>query len=155
VNSGYWRRTTNSTQIVECIFEEACLGGYSVINEYPVECADGYGGNLCTKCTITNTDKYEHVNNYECQKCPNPILNAIRIVGLLFFVFGFVMFIIVLNIIKTKESELSVLLRIMTNYLQLITSSISLSTNYPSLILDMFGPVQGIGGLSEAFLSFD
>jgi hypothetical protein len=56
---------------------------------------------------------------------------------------------------KTKESELSVLLRIMTNYLQLITTSMSLTTNYPSLILDIFGPAQRIGGSSEAFLSFD
>jgi hypothetical protein len=122
---------------------------------YPVECADGYAGNLCTKCTITDASKYEQVNNFECQKCPNPILNAIRIVGLLFIVFGFVMFIIVLNIMKTKESELSVLLRIMTNYLQLITTSMALSTSYPTLILDMFGPIQRVGGSSEAFLSFD
>jgi hypothetical protein len=104
---------------------------------------------------VTDNSKYEGVNNFECQKCPNAILNAIRIIGLLAIVFGFVMFIIVLNIMKTKESELSVLLRIMTNYLHLIITSISLSTSYPTLILDMFGPAQKIGGSSEAFLSFD
>jgi predicted outer membrane repeat protein len=36
VEQGFWRRTTNSTNIVECINQDACDGGYNKTSEYPV-----------------------------------------------------------------------------------------------------------------------
>jgi hypothetical protein len=36
VNPEFWRMTTNSTKIVECINKDACKGGYNPLNEYPV-----------------------------------------------------------------------------------------------------------------------
>ena len=46
LNKGYWRLNGNSTDIIECPNEEACLGGYSPHNENPVDCANGYRGYL-------------------------------------------------------------------------------------------------------------
>jgi len=65
------------------------------------------------------------------------------------------MIIIVINIKKSKESQVSVLLRIMTNYLQLVTTSLSFSTNYPKTIEDIFAAFKQVGGASNTFLSFD
>ena len=82
-------------------------------------------------------------------------MNTILVVGLCLLVFAFVMSLIVINIKKTKESELSVLLRIMTNYFQLILTSLSLSTNYPTSLISFFEIAEYFGNASDTFLSFD
>ena len=51
VNSGYWRKTTNSTIIVEWPNKNACEGGYNTTSTYPVNWAAGYKGVLCSKWT--------------------------------------------------------------------------------------------------------
>jgi len=65
------------------------------------------------------------------------------------------MILIIINVRKTQESELSVLLRILTNYLQLITTSLAMSAEYPDSFTDILIPAQRIGGSSDTFLSFD
>lgn len=70
-------------------------------------------------------------------------------------VFTFFMIIIAINVRKTKESEVSVLFKIMTNYLQLITTTMSLSTKFPKNITNMFSVFEEVGGASDTFLSFD
>jgi hypothetical protein len=37
LSKGYWRISANSTDIIECPNEDACIGGYLPSNEYPVE----------------------------------------------------------------------------------------------------------------------
>lgn len=155
VNPGYWRKTTNSTQIIECQNTEACKGGYFPTKENPVECKVGYQGNLCSECSMDNGEKYMKVGNFKCQKCPDPIMNAIRVIGVGLFVFMFFMMLIIINVMKTKESELSTLFRIMTNYLQLLTTSLSFNASFPSSMTDLFLPVKSVGSSSDTFLSFD
>ena len=70
-------------------------------------------------------------------------------------VFSFFMFTIILNVRKTEESQFSVLLRILTNYLQLITTTMSMSLSYPPTLTSIFGPITRLGGSSDTFLSFD
>ena len=65
------------------------------------------------------------------------------------------MIIIIVNVRKTVESEMSVLLRILTNYAQIITTTISFSTKFPTSLTDFLIPVKSVGDSSEAFLSFD
>jgi len=65
------------------------------------------------------------------------------------------MIIIIVNVKKTTESELSVLLRIFTNYAQLITTTMSFSTNYPTSLTNFLIPMKRVGQSSEVFLSFD
>jgi hypothetical protein len=155
VDKGFWRMDTNSTKIIECIIEDACEGGYNTTNENPVNWAEGYKGVLCTECQITDTAKYQRFNDFECQKCPNMIVNAIRVIGVLIFVFIFFMTVIIINVRKTKESEVSVLFRIMANYLQLLTTSVSFSSSFPTSLTSAFIPLKRIGGASDTFLSFD
>ena len=155
VDYGYWRNTKNSTYIAEWLYKDACKGGFSDDNEHPVNCSEGYSGILWNDCQILNGVKYERVSDYQCEKWPNPIYNGIRVIGLLLLVFIFLMVLIIINIRKTKESEMSILIRIMTNYLQLLTTSMSFNVQYPSVLLDAFSPVHHVGSSSQAFLSFD
>ena len=155
VDYGYWRNTKNSTYIAEWLYKDACKGGFSDDNEHPVNCSEGYSGILWNDCQILNGVKYERISDYQCEKWPNPIYNGIRVIGLLLLVFIFLMVLIIINIRKTKESEMSILIRIMTNYLQLLTTSMSFNVQYPSVLLDALSPVSQVGSSSQAFLSFD
>ncbi|CAI2360413.1 unnamed protein product [Moneuplotes crassus] len=165
VKSGHWRRSKNSTKIVECIVKEACQGGFVDVtkdnqtsnskNIHPVNCAEGYSGNLCSQCVVTQDAKYERINDYECQKCPEQIWNAIQVVFTLLLVLLFYITLVVINVRKTDESELSVLLRILTNYLQIITVSASMTNDYPAGLIALTVPIKLFGGSTDALLSFD
>ena len=70
-------------------------------------------------------------------------------------VLGFFIAIIYINIKKNKESQQSILLRIIANYLQLLTAAMSFNLRFPDAITDAFEPARRIGSSSEVFLSFD
>jgi len=82
-------------------------------------------------------------------------MNAIRVTGIMLIIFSFFLLLIIINVRKTEESQVSVLLRILTNYFQLISTSMSMSLSYPDSLTRIFGPLQRIGGSSDSFLSFD
>jgi predicted outer membrane repeat protein len=155
VDEGYWRRNSNSTKIVKWLNKDAWNGGYFNRQDNPTEWAKGYEGNLCSEWSITDDSKYQHVGENKCQKCPNPILNTFRVVGVWIVVFAFMMALIVINIRKTKDSKISIMMRIMTNYLQILSTSMSFSVSYPKTLTDLFVPVSRIGATSDTFLSFD
>jgi hypothetical protein len=54
VNSGYWRSSFQSENIIKCLNLKACVGGFLPVdytmdynnNSFPL-CDKGYGGNLC------------------------------------------------------------------------------------------------------------
>ena len=155
VDHGYWRNTKNSTYIAECLTKDACKGGYSDENDHPVNCSEGYSGVLWNDWQILHGVKYQRVSDYQWEKWPNSVYNGIRVIGLLLFVFTFLMILILINIRKTKESEISILLRIITNYLQILTASMSFNMQYPSELINALSPVSQVGSSSQAFLSFD
>ena len=59
VNSGYWRKSTNSTLIVEWPNIDACKGSYNTTSTYPVNWATGYQGILWAKWMKDGDIKYE------------------------------------------------------------------------------------------------
>lgn len=65
VDKGYWRSSTNSTAMIECLREEACDGGYAPEKEYPINCQSGYEGILCTDCIVADGEKYEKLADHE------------------------------------------------------------------------------------------
>ena len=155
VDSGYWRRTINSIKIVKWINPEACLGGF-VDQEYaPVNWKEGYGGDLWTEWQLSNGAKFQRVSDFGWSKWPDMINNTLRVFGVGFVVFIFISCIIILNIKKTTESQLSVLLRIFTNYIQLVSIPLSFTITYPSAISNFFSVFSEIGSSSDTFLSFD
>ncbi|CAI2374896.1 unnamed protein product [Moneuplotes crassus] len=155
VNPGYWRSSQTSEFITECLVKESCEGGFTNSTLHPVNCAEGYQGVLCSHCLVNEEVKYRKVSNAKCDKCPDIIANTFLVVGLASLVFAFIMILIVINIRKTKESQLSVLIRIMTNYFQLIFTSLSLTTNYPTSLVTFFEISEMFGNASDTFLSVD
>ena len=154
VNSGYWRKTSNSTTIIEWPNKAAWTGGYVDRELFPETCADGYSSFLWSTWVLANGTKYERTGEFEWSKWPNPIYNAIRVIGVLILAFIFLMLLIAINIRKTKESQTSILLRIFTNYLQLIAAAMSFNLRFPSSITSIFLPVNKISS-SDTFMSFD
>lgn len=155
VDYGYWRSSLNSTVAIECLRESACLGEYAPEKEFPVNCAVGYGGRLCTEWQIVDGEKFERLSGYEWSRCPDPLMNIIRISGLMILVLAFFIVLIVVGIRKRKESQQSILLRILANYLQLLTAALSFDMKFPKALTDMLYPVERVGSSSEAFLSVD
>jgi hypothetical protein len=155
VESGYWRISHESSSIVEWFREEACLGGFSSQKSHPVDCKEGYTGLLWAQCEITENDKYEKVTNFECLKWPNPVINTIRVFGLVIVVLIFFAWMIGINIKKKEESQKSILMRIMTNYLQVLSVALSFNIKYPTVFGEVFSPLEYIGAPNEVFLSFD
>lgn len=85
VNSGFWRAKYTSSEIHECLFSPACLGGtywqdYNNVT-WPTACEAGYGGNLCHACVHHDGVMYTRSNKHgkiviilniitlECLKC--------------------------------------------------------------------------------------
>lgn len=83
------------------------------------------------------------------------MLNVLRIIGLMILVAGFFVMFIIVGIKKKKESQQSILLRILTNYLQLLSATLSFNMKFPKVLTEMFYPIQKVGASSEAFLSID
>jgi hypothetical protein len=65
------------------------------------------------------------------------------------------MILIVINVRKTKESEVSVLIRILTNYMQLMATILSFAPAFPASITTTLFPSEKIGGASETLIAVD
>ena len=155
VNPGYWRKSTNSTSIFYCNYPAAWLGGFHPENEHPVEWAEGYTGYLCSEWDFVNGEKYQKVNENQWTKWSNPAINAIKFIGVILAAFLFLMILIVLTIRKKQENQTSILARIFTNYIQLISAAMTFNVKFPVTLTQIFGSVQIIGSTSDTFLSYD
>ena len=155
VDQGYWRNTTNSTKIVDCLREQSWLGGYAPQNLHPVNWAEGYGGYLWTECQIFNGTKFQPGSNFECSKCPSRIVNAIRVAGYQLLALIFLSGIIIVNIKKRKENELSILLRILTNYIQMVTAAITFNIKFPTSFNEIFSQTDKFSSADQTYFSFD
>ena len=82
-------------------------------------------------------------------------MNVIRVFGVGVAVFTYFMLIIIVNVRKTTESKMSILLRIFTNYAQIVTTTVSFSSNNPKFLTNALVPVRNVGDSSTAFMSFD
>ena len=142
VKAGYWRDQLKREEILSCYQSSACLGGFYTNLTFPVMCAEGYQGILCNDCVLNKTAGiwYMRSGKNKCSQCPNTFLNAIRIVGFIIGLLLVIYFMIWLNIWKIKESEFSILTKILTNYIQTITATISFNIEYPEVLKKVFSP---------------
>ena len=153
VNTGFWRKSTNSTMIVEWQNANACIGGYNSTSTYPVNCGTGYQGILCAKWMKDGDTKYEKVSNFQCTKWAAPIVIYIRVIGMMV---AFILVILFIIYLKRKEgNERTILMRIMTNYVQIMTTTLSYNMNLPSTISDIFTPLKFMGSGTTTVFSFD
>ena len=83
------------------------------------------------------------------------VLNAIRMTGITLAILAYLSYLIIINLRKATQSQTTTLMRILTNYLQVISTVIAFNANYPQSFSDMFSPVQIVGFASESFVSLD
>ena len=69
--------------------------------------------------------------------------------------FAYLLVLIIMTIRKKKENEASVLIKIMTNYLQLVSAAYSFNLKFPDGLIKIFGSIEIVGASSDAFFSFD
>ena len=121
VNPEYWRISTNSTTVLNCPLPSACLGGYYPQDKYPVKWETGYKGYLCSEWDIVDGVKYAKTSEIQWAKWDIGLINILKFVGVVFAAFIFLTIMIIILIRKKKENQTSILLRILTNYFQLIS----------------------------------
>ena len=155
LDDGYWRLNTNSTTLIHCPNVDACLGGYEPQNQFPVKWATGYDGYLCTQWAVLDDVKYQPLSNFQWSKWPNSAFNLIRIIGVVFLATVFLSLLIYINLRKRKENQMSILFRILTNYIHLISASMSFSVKIPTNFSDMFSQFDRVSSPDETFFSFD
>ena len=95
------------------------------------------------------------MSTYSCSKCPDPILNGFLVMAMMLVSFLYLLVLVITTIRKKKENQTSIMLKIMTNYLQLVAAAYSFNMNFPTRFLSIFGSMDIIGSSSDAFLSFD
>ena len=95
------------------------------------------------------------IGRNQCSLCPDPILNSLRIVGVLALTLCFILMLIFFNIRKQKESEVSITGKILTNYFHMVSTSLSFNIAFPKQFYQLFSPVQTMASSSDTILSFD
>jgi len=154
-NAGYWRSSQFSPVIRACPKAATCQGGE--VEGQPLNltgyCLEGYESNLCQTCKL----HYSRTGKNTCSKCPDSELNAVR---LLFIAIALVLVLAImvwstLRASTRPKAEYSILIKIMTNYLQLVTLVVGFKLRWPQKVEDAFTAQNSVGGTSEQFFSFD
>ena len=83
------------------------------------------------------------------------LYNIIRIVGIMIAILIYLTYLIVINLKKSSQSQMATLMRIMTNYLQVVSTVLAFDANFPDTVNEVFSPANMIGSSSESFVSLD
>ena len=131
LNKGYWRSMVTSTVINECLLSDACPGGNATT------CSEGYTGVLCHTC-IGNDGQgsfWARSRKHACNKCESTSVLSIKTIGLFMFLFAYLGVMTWLLISHAaREKDHSVLLRILTNYFQIVLLVKSMDISWPDSI---------------------
>ena len=155
VDEGYWRSSFDSDNIQAWISDANCLKYEGTPTDVPYNCRTGYSSNLWDSCINVNGTKYQRTGDHKCGICPDPILNFFRIFGLLILLVILIVIIIWSNIRTIEDSPTSILIRILTNYFQIITSAASFNLTFPDSLNNFFEGVKTVGESAKIFLSVD
>ncbi|CDW87780.1 UNKNOWN [Stylonychia lemnae] len=154
LQSGFWRSSNLSSQIHQCMNTAACLGGLMIDNNPNQQCQLGYGGNLCDQCVKVNGIQFTRSNKNECEICPESGINIIFLQAII-LIFIYLIILVVMNIKSRKTSEISVIMRIMTNFLQLSSSTYLLQLEWPKPLEKFLGAFNYVGQSVYNIIYFD
>ncbi|CAD8075924.1 unnamed protein product [Paramecium sonneborni] len=151
---GYWRPDYDNDQSQYCEnFDTNCNGGWVPGNP---SCYTGHIGALCESCDLYQTfndERYTQTSAYKCARCePTMQLNYIVLVAT--SITSFISMILAVKgsylssmqfiiedtldkwgvLLKSSESDLAVLMKVLTNYFQIIQFIASFQITIPSTI---------------------
>ena len=144
VNDGYFRSSHNSDSIIKWIRSDSCKGGFIENAKYPTKFEKRYNGLLWSECIINDKENYERDSSFACRKWPDVVLNTIRIVDVMMPVLIYLTYLIAINLKKSLESQTTTLMRILTNYLQVVSTVIVFNANYSQSLTNLFSPAEMI-----------
>lgn len=150
---GYWRASANSDVFWACPRASACLGSLSTDISLIGECAKGYYGNMCNGCV----SGFSRKQSDECALCPNDIINGIEIAAILLAGVIICVFIIKMSLLSAhrQQSQSSIFLKILVNYIQLTAVSSQFNMNWPHYALSLFNVQDNVSKVSMQLFSMD
>eukprot|EP00741_Cyanophora_paradoxa_P020771 tig00021312_g20050.t1 len=122
---GHWQSDRNETFMVKCINGQCLAPSTTVVNAAALarnytRCTEGYTGPVCTVCA----PGYGRTGDYNCVKCPDPATNR-GLGALIAFIIAVVAGLMVWSTLRSagriKLSETSVVIKILLDYLQIVT----------------------------------
>lgn len=149
LNPGYWRRNKNSLNIIECRTNQYCKGGM-LLNNSNI-CKEGHDGPLCDNCI----KGYAKINGI-CEICPeeNKALNIFLSIGFILIISSVLVFLIrTANDTENSRDEFSGVIKVLTNYLQVISLAKNFDIKWPEIIIYMFNTAETASGPSIQFYS--
>jgi hypothetical protein len=150
---GYWRASNETDVFYECNNYDACQGYIDTSSSLLGDCLYGYEGILCGKCIVG----YSHTASYECGKCPDDVLNTIRIIGFFVLVFVIVIILVVFTIrgANNKRNTLGVYNRVLVNHIQMLVIIYSFDLQWPTEFIDILSNSETVAQAPQQFMSFD
>ena len=105
-------------------------------------CAQGYQGILCSDCA----SGFSKTSYFECAACPDPLLNSLRLAGILVGVILLIILIVrsTLSGATHRKNVTSVYLKIMTNHMQHMFLTASFKFNWTDRVINLFEAVEPI-----------
>jgi len=152
--AGYWRPDSTLDLFFQCTNKDACLGSPDPESlSLTGECAPGYHGNLCSVCDADRSFGTGAV----CNLCPGFGTNITLMAFLGFFlIVAFGVFVAIsIRGANLPRSELAIYVKILVNYLQLVTVASALNLNWPSYVSLFLQGQQTVGSASEQILSIE
>eukprot|EP00741_Cyanophora_paradoxa_P003800 tig00000718_g3694.t1 len=171
---GYWQSPYDPHKFIECV-NKACLSDYAegVLNATRAAdlvaanltnaqffalarpCAFGYEGNLCAVCV----EGYGRRSDYDCQTCPEPTLSrliAVLVVLFLILVASFMIRKHIKSFSKSiKEERGGILVKIFTDYLQIVSMAKGFQIRWPGVVKDMLDVQTSVASPLDSMLSLD
>lgn len=91
-----------------------------------------------------------------CSKCPKYSYNLMRIIALALLFVLWIAANIFVNIRKKRENNFAILIKILSNYFQILSTTMSFSFKWPTFITSFLEGISFLGkGSYEAVISFD
>lgn len=107
-------------------------------------------------CVEVNGQKYDTTRKNVCSKCLNPFVNIVRIAMFAILLLLYLSLLILANVVKKTENQTSVVLRILTNYLQVTSATFSFNLGFPNILVSMVAPISNAkSSFDSTLLSFD
>lgn len=152
--AGYWRPDPTLNLFFECPNSNACLGSPDRDHlSLTGECESGYHGNLCSVCDDDRSSGTGSV----CNTCPGfgANLTLMAFLGLFLLIVFAVFIAISIRGANLPRSELAIYVKILVNYLQLVTVAGALRLKWPSYVSLFLQGQQTVGSASEQILSIE
>ena len=149
---GYWRAFNDTDKFYECPNPDACIGSPENSN-YLGNCSEGYRGHMCQACERGYFKTFEST----CTVCPNPTLNILRLIGMIAFMGGYNIFLVMTTLKAAYEPESlsSIYMKIFTNYTQLAYLTTKFKLRWPKVVLELFSIQKTTLSLPEQLFSVE